>query len=81
MGFNEDVTEYFWNLFIYIMATRQILFCWWSGYLPLLFTDDGGEFIHQCLKLFGGVMVTFPYAYDIPTPDVNPAQEGGESTS
>jgi hypothetical protein len=65
MGFYEDVTGYFWNWFIYLMATGAITGCWWYGVWGLLFDDDEGALMEECFGWYGGTKVEFPYEYSM----------------
>ena len=65
MGFYEDVTGYFWNWFVYGVASGSIQGCWHLGFWGLLFDDDNGKLTDTCLGWFGGSNVTFPYEYSM----------------
>ena len=65
MGAYEDVTSYFWNWFVYLTATGAITGCWNFGVWGLLFDDDNGKLMEECIGWFEGTAVTFPYEYSM----------------
>lgn len=65
MGFYEDVTWYWWNWLVYMFATGAITGCWQFGGWGLLFDDDQGKLMEECIGWFGGTAVTFPYEYSM----------------
>jgi len=65
MGFYEDVTSYFWNWYVYLTATGAITGCWNYGVWGLLWDDDEGKFMAECMGWWSGTAVTFPYTYSM----------------
>ena len=63
MGAYEDVTWYFWNWMIYLTGVGSITGCWWFGGWGLIFDDDNGQLMEECMTWFGGSKASFPYDY------------------
>ena len=74
MGFEEDITVYFWNWCIWTYAMANISLCWFTGGWGIFWDDDDGEWMNMCFNEVGGVNVKFPlllqssYAMTPPAP-------------
>jgi len=64
MGFIEDVTTWFWNMFVYFNVAGGAMGCWMVGGWGLLWDDDDGALMQQCYNLWGGLAVTFPVTFE-----------------
>merc|ERR1711924_150123 len=58
-GFWEQLTDYIWSWNVYLAAMGSLQGCWQWGLWALLFDDDDGLYINQCLKLYDGAKVNF----------------------
>lgn len=65
MGFYEDITSYFWNWMVYMMATGGAAGCFHMGVWGLIFLNDDGALISECNKWgAGGPKTEHPYLYE-----------------
>ena len=63
MGLFELITVYFWNWFVYMMASGGLYYCWMMGAWGLFWNDDDGVLTKTCLQIWNGASVTFPVDY------------------
>ena len=57
------LAAYFFNWVVYAHAIGSMGACWMVGGWGILFDDDDGQMINDCLNLFSGSQVTFPVEY------------------
>ena len=57
------LADYFFNWIVYAQAIGSMAGCWYIGGWGILFDDDDGQMINDCLNLFSGSQATFPVEY------------------
>lgn len=69
-SFFMDCLWWYWQQMVFAMSYGKLLGCWNFGWwIGLLFFDDGGAVIQDCMELLGGgAYVDFEEYHEIPLP-------------
>ena len=63
MGLWEQLTNYFWNYYVMVIASNYSYYCVALTAWGVFWADDDGVMGNECFKLFGGFSVNFPVNY------------------